>query len=299
MRIVTRPDFDGIVCAVLISETENIDKDIYWVEPGEIQNQSAEIMAGDILANLPFDTRCSLWFDHHISNKHKLPFQGAFEIAPSAARVVFKYYSENKKNVNNYKFLVDAADKIDAADLSRDEVCHPERHPFVLLSMTIFNRNKSDEAYWNQLIYLLRKHPLEEVLTHPDVHSKTNQVIEQNLQYRDILQKFTVTKGPVSITDLRSFDTPPVGNRFLVYSMFPNTYTSVKIRYADDDPNKIILSVGHNIFNKNSKVNVGKLLSNYNGGGHFGAGACSFHTDLSDKYIPEIINILLENRPDI
>lgn len=297
MRIVTRPDFDGIVCAVILHETENIDKNIYWVEPGEIQNQTAKIMPGDIIANLPFDKRCSLWFDHHVSNKHQIPFNGAFEIAPSAARVVYDFYAEKVEKVNNYKILVESADKIDSASLSLDEVRYPENHPFVLLSMTIYNRNKSDEAYWNNLIHLLRKHRVSDVLKNSDVEIKTKEVIEQNIKYKDILKKNTETRGHVSITDLRSFDPPPVGNRFLVYSMFPEVNVSVKIRYADDDTSRTILSIGHNIFNKNSNINVGKLLSRYNGGGHFGAGACSFPSDLSGSYIPEIIEILKENKP--
>ncbi len=92
MRIVTRPDFDGIVCAVLLYQAENINADIQWVEPAEIQTGKAKILKGDILANLPYSPDCALWFDHHISNKHEKPFKGAFEIAPSAAGVVYKYY---------------------------------------------------------------------------------------------------------------------------------------------------------------------------------------------------------------
>ncbi len=293
MRIVTRPDFDGIVCAVLLYNVENIDKPIFWVEPGDIQNAIIEIQPGDIMANLPYDDRCSLWFDHHVSNKTDKPFQGAYDIAPSAARVVYDFYKDKIKT--DYTELIDETDKIDAAQLSMDEVRHPEDHPYVLLSMTISNRNKTDEPYWNKLTGLLGKKNIQDILKDPDVREKCKMVIDQNIEYKKILTQHTEINKHISITDLRPFETAPVGNRFLVYSLFPDTVVSVKIRYADDDREKIILSVGHNIFNQHCHVHVGPMLSKYNGGGHRGAGACSFHISKADQYIPEIIETLLKN----
>jgi len=120
MRIVTRPDFDGIVCAVLLYEAENIDAGIYWVEPSEIQSGVIAVQQGDIIANLPFDPHCSLWFDHHVSNKPTQDFKGAFDIAPSAARVVYEYYKNLGKLDARFDELVQNTDIIDAADL--DEV---------------------------------------------------------------------------------------------------------------------------------------------------------------------------------
>ncbi|MBU0994617.1 MAG: exopolyphosphatase [Proteobacteria bacterium] len=293
MRIVTRPDFDGIVCAVLLLDAETIDTQILWTEPGEIQNNSVDINHGDIMANLPYDDRCLKWFDHHISNQINKPFNGAFQIAPSAARVIYDHY--RTKLTGRYEKLIKETDKIDAALLSMNEVCYPENYPYVLLSMTITNRDKADEAYWNKLVGLLRKRPIEAVMEDTDVKEKCEAIIKQNTIYKDILQKYTTLNQHIAITDLRSFDKAPFGNRFLVYALFPETTVSIRVRHADNDKNKIIMSVGHNIFNQNCRVNIGLMLSAYNGGGHKGAGACSFDAVHYDQYINEIIDILIKN----
>ncbi|MBN1932016.1 MAG: exopolyphosphatase [Desulfobacterales bacterium] len=295
MRIVTRPDFDGVVCAVLLFEAENIDVPVKWVEPNEMQGGLVDIQQDDIIANLPYDDRCALWFDHHYTNKINKTFKGAFKIAPSAAGIIFDYYSENFRR--DYSELIKETDKIDAADLSLDEVLHPENYPYLLLSMTVSDHNKADEFYWNRLIDLLRKYEIEEVLEDSEVKQRCLTIIQQNMEYREILKENTKLKAHISITDFRSFNKTPIGNRFLVYSLFPESVVNIKIRYDNEDREKLIVSVGHSIFNRNCNVNVGLMLSRFNGGGHGGAGACTFHVSKADDYIPKIIEILLRNEP--
>ncbi|RPH49236.1 MAG: exopolyphosphatase [Desulfobacteraceae bacterium] len=296
MRIVTRPDFDGLVCAVLIFEAENITAPVKWIEPHEIQKNLAEIKDGDIIANLPYDDRCSMWFDHHYSNMTDSTFKGSFRIAPSAAGVVFDYYEGKFKN--DYKELVRETDKIDSADLSMDEVSYPEKYPYILLSMTVSNRNMADEQYWNKLVRLLRKHDITEVMKDPEVMKRCAAAVEENKIYKLVLKKNTILKGQVSITDLRPYDNAPEGNRFLVYSLYPEAFVSVRIRYDSESKEKIALSVGHSIFNRKCNVNVGSMLTKFSGGGHRGAGACRFPSSKADEYINEIISILIENRPE-
>ncbi|MBU1054805.1 MAG: exopolyphosphatase [Proteobacteria bacterium] len=293
MRIVTRPDFDGIVCAVLLFEKERITKPVKWVEPHEIQHGMIEIKEGDIMANLPYDNRCSMWFDHHYSNTIEKPFSGSFAIAPSAAGVVFSYYEGKFKK--DFTELVRETDKIDSAQLSIDEVLHPENYPYILLSMTISNRELSDESYWNSLVHLLKDFDINTVMNDADIKKKCEKVIENNKAYKTVLLQNTVLKKHVAITDLRSFDDAPEGNRFLVYSLFPEANVSVKIRYNDSKKDKMAVSVGHNIFNTTCKVNAGKMLKKFGGGGHSGAGACRFPSEKADEYIAEIISILLRN----
>jgi len=296
MRIVTRPDFDGIVCAVLIYEAEKITESIKWVEPHEIQNRLIEIKEGDIMANLPFDDRCSIWFDHHDSNRIDSNFSGSFKIAPSAAGVVYSYYKGKIKR--DYKQLVEETDKIDSACLSMDEVLHPETYPYILLSMTVSNRGVADEAYWNRLVGLLMKRDITGVITDFEVKERCRAVVEENRVYKTVLSENTVLNKNVSITDLRSYDKAPEGNRFLVYSLFSEAIVSVRIRYDDSKRQRIALSAGHNIFNPKCRVNIGKMLSKFGGGGHKGAGACRFLTSRAGEYIPQIISTLIENRPE-
>ncbi|MBU2629967.1 MAG: exopolyphosphatase, partial [Proteobacteria bacterium] len=218
MRIVTRPDFDGIVCAVLLCQAKNIKTDIYWVEPNEIQTKKANILKGDILANLPYSPDCTLWFDHHISNKPQKKVSGAFEIAPSAAGVIYNYYKKKGKLDNRYDELVIHTDMIDAAVLNQDQVRHPEKYPYIILSMTIKNQGYADLAYWNKLVSLFMEADIHTILKDPEVKSRVDKVIEENAAYEKHLTENTKLIHNISITDFRSFDIVPDGNRFLTYS---------------------------------------------------------------------------------
>jgi hypothetical protein len=298
MRIVTRPDFDGIVCAVLLHEAENIDADIYWVEPSEIQSKKAIIQTGDIIANLPFDANCSLWFDHHVSNQPDKSVKGAFGIAPSAAGIIFHYYKQQGKFQDRFEELIEQTDMIDSADLTQDQVKFPERYPYLLLSMTIQNRGNSDQDYWNKLVGMLRKLPIERVLADSEVRGRCDEVIRENAQFGQFLATHTTLVKNISVTDFRSLDTVPSGNRFLTYSLFPDTIASVKIRYLGPEKDQVLLSIGRSIFNPGCRVNIGKLLARFGGGGHAGAGGCSLETATAQEKIDRILEIMTANEPE-
>lgn len=298
MRIVTRPDFDGIVCAVLLHEAENIDADIYWVEPSEIQNKKAMIQKGDIIANLPFDPHCSLWFDHHVSNKPDITVKGAFGIAPSAAGVIFHYYKKQGKFKDRFDELIQQTDMIDSADLTRDQVQFPERYPYLLLSMTIQNRGDGDEAYWNKLVDMLGKLPIERVLEDSEVRDRCDAVILENAQFGHFLTTHTTIMEKISVTDFRSLDTVPSGNRFLTYSLFPDTIASVKIRYLGPEKDQVLLSIGRSIFNQGCQVNIGNLLAKFGGGGHAGAGGCSLEATTAQEKIDRILEAMTTNETE-
>ena len=293
MRIVTRPDFDGVVCAVLLSDVLDITEPIKWVEPNDLQKGRVEIHNDDIIANLPYHQNCALWFDHHYTNCITMPFEGSFKVAPSAAGIIHEYY--NGKFKNDFGNLVEAADKIDSADLTLDEVLHPEKYSFIILSMTISNGDESDEAYWNLLVELLGKLDIQQVLEHPDVNKHCQSMLVQNEIYIAYLKENTKLIKHVAVTDFRPFEKPPVGNRFLVYSLFPGSYVNVKIRYEDQTKNRIVVNVGHSIFNPKCNVNVGLMLAEFGGGGHPGAGSTRFQASRAEDYIPKILDILLKN----
>ncbi|MDM8522729.1 exopolyphosphatase [Desulfococcaceae bacterium HSG8] len=294
MRIVTRADFDSVTCAVLLYEALDIREPVKWAEPSEMQKGLINVLENDIIANLPYHENCMMWFDHHYTNRIDTPFKGSFKIAPSAAGIIFEYYKDRFKR--DYTELVRETDRIDSADLTLDEVLHPENYPYILLSMTISSHKKSDETYWNRLVSLLRTYKIDTVIEDPEVRERCNIVIKQNKAYKVLLQEHTRVMGHVSVTDFRSFnEEAPVGNRFLVYSLFPEAVVSLRIRYDSEDREKVIVGVGHSIFNRNCNVNVGVMLSEFEGGGHRGAGACRFHASKADDYIPRIIDILLKN----
>jgi oligoribonuclease NrnB/cAMP/cGMP phosphodiesterase (DHH superfamily) len=295
MRIITRPDFDGIVCAALLFETENITHGIKWVEPRQIQTGSVEILNGDIIANLPYDSNCSLWFDHHVSNSPGVKISGSFAIAPSAAGVVYNYYREKNRINKNFDELILNTDMIDSADLTEEQVLHPEDYPYILLSMTIKNNDFKDIEYWNRLVEKLRHDSIETILEDPDIKSRCEDVVKANLAFETYLKEYTTVSNQISVTDFRPIEKVPSGNRFTIYSLFPESIASVKIRYMQNDKKFVLLSVGHSIFNQNCHVNVGNLLSKFGGGGHQGAGGCTLDTDTADQAIEHILNTLYEN----
>jgi oligoribonuclease NrnB/cAMP/cGMP phosphodiesterase (DHH superfamily) len=291
MRIVTRPDFDGVVCAVLLYDILDISEPIFWIEPYEMRHGNEDIRKGDIITNLPYVENCSLWFDHHYSNQIEKSFEGAFKIAPSAAGIIYEYY--NNSFSKDFAELVKETDKIDSADFSIDEVLNPEKYPYIMLYFTLSGRNKADENYWNKIVHLLSEYEILKVNTDPDVKKKINVIIEQDREYKNYLKNYTTKKKHLSITDFRSLSAEPKGNRFLVYSIFSDSLVNMKIRYDKNNKEKVIISLGQNIFNRTSKVHLGHLVSQYGGGGHSGAGSCHFHISEAEEKIDEIINILL------
>lgn len=294
MRIVTRPDFDGIVCAVLLIEALDVRVPVVWVEPNDVQKGLIRIQDGDVIANLPYDQRCALWFDHHYTNQIAGPFKGAFKIAPSAAGIIYAYFKDRFQR--DFSELVQATDKIDSANLTLEEVLHPENYPYVLLSLTVQNEDQPNEGYWNKLVELFRKSEIRKILEDPEVKQLCQTVIEQNDRYEEFLKTHTILNQHVAITDFRLFDRPPSGNRFLVYSLFPESFVNVRIRYENQKKQMVVVNVGHSIFNPKCKVNVGLMLVRYGGGGHRSAGSARFHASQSGDYISEIIDCLVKNK---
>ena len=282
MRIVTRPDFDGVVCAVLLHDVEEITEPVKWVEPGDIQKGLVEIRQKDIIANLPYDGRCALWFDHHFTNRIDTPFKGAYGEAPSAAGIIYTHYAG--KFPESRKELVVAADKIDSADLTMDEVQKPENYDFVLLAMTISNHEEPDTSYWNRLVELFRTKPVAVVLSDAEVRQNCERVITENKIYRKLLNQYTQVQERVAITDFRALKKAPTGNRFLVYSLYPEAHVHVRISNDVRQTDRIAINVGHSIFNPGCKVNVGLLLSQYEGGGTSRCGCLPFSCQQS-RYI--------------
>jgi hypothetical protein len=293
MRIVTRPDFDGVVCAVLLFEAEPVEAPVRWVQPSDLQQARVEVTGDDILANLPFHPHCRLWFDHHYTNRIDRPFRGAFSMEPSAARVIYSHYRDRFRK--DFSGLVDQADKIDAADLTLEEVRRPQDHPYVLVSMTIGDRDPSDAAYCSRLVDLFRELPIEGVAADAEVARRCRRAVHRNQAFEKELRAYTAVQGHVAVSDFRPLGRDPQGNRFLVYSLFPETSVSVKIRYADSERKQIRVSVGHSIFNRTCQVNVGLMLAQFGGGGHRAAGGCTFDTGLAEEYLPRMIEILRKN----
>ena len=314
MRLVTRADFDGLVCGALLTKFESIDAYLF-VEPKFMQDGLVKIRAGDIIANLPYDPNCTLWFDHHVTNTTPdfaepiVLGKGGFRLAPSAARVVYEYYKElsNKQqpvgkekttriskheiieflDSERIEYLLHETDRIDAGKLEPQDVLDPQG--YVLISMTTDGRNAGDEPYWLRIIELLRDASLEEILRDPEVSRRCQQIRDQQEELRKILLGQTIMKGNVIYVDLRGIREIPDGNRFLIFTLFPQGNIQVKVADDKQRENTTSISVGYNIFNTTSNVNVGELLSHYGGGGHKVVGSCRVSNDQAEMAIREIV----------
>lgn len=310
MRLVTRADFDGLVCGALITKFENIDSYLF-VEPKFMQDGLVEVRSGDIIANLPYHPNCTLWFDHHITNtmpefdRPIMPGKGGFRLAPSAARVVCEYYTETSKsndpegamrlaflNTQRMKYLLEEADKIDAGKLSREDVLNPQG--YVLISMTTDGRNAGDEPYWLRVIELLRDENLGNMLNDAEVKRRCQQILDEQEQLRKLLLEHATLKSNVIYVDLRGIDKVPDGNRFLIFTLFAAGNIQVKVTDDTQRANTTAISVGYNIFNPTSKVNVGELLQRYGGGGHKVVGSCRVPNDKAEQAIKEIVEAVTE-----
>jgi hypothetical protein len=316
MRLVTRADFDGLVCGALVTKFELID-DYLFVEPKFMQDGLVEIRQGDIITNLPYHPNCTLWFDHHITNttpdfpKPIVLGKGGFRLAPSAARVVCEYYTElgNRHqasgtskmppeeilsflNTERMKHLLQEADRIDAGKLEKNDVLNPQG--YVLISMTTDGRNAGDEPYWLKIIDLLRDKTLEETLNDPDVKRRCQQIRDEQEKLRKLLIERAELRRNVIYVDLRGVKEIPDGNRFLIFTLFPKGNIQVKVTHDPQRENTTAISVGYNIFNPTSAVNVGELLKNYGGGGHKVVGSSRVPNEKADQAIAEIMAAVTE-----
>lgn len=295
MRLVTRGDLDGVTSAVLITSMEDIET-IELIHPQDITDKKFSISGDDVMANLPFHPSCAMWFDHHeLTDSNEKPppgFRGRHEIAPSVARVIYDYYDDDA--LLPFSHLVTETDRFDSARLTRKEVLNPTG--IILLGFTIDSRSGIGgfKEYFVNLVDWLKTMPVSEILKQPEVERRTGLLQENNMAFLDLLKEHSRADGNVVITDFRSLDKTPIGNRFLVYALFPDTNVSLRLQWG---PGKefVAVSVGHHIFNRTCSTDCGRLASDYGGGGHRGAAAFPLPAGEADAKVADIIARLKAN----
>jgi nanoRNase/pAp phosphatase (c-di-AMP/oligoRNAs hydrolase) len=302
-RLVTRSDFDGLVCAMLLKELDIIG-DIKFVHPKDVQDGKIDITENDITTNLPFDPRVGLAFDHHESELLRNDpevFQGKYIIdgdAKSAARVVYDYYGGAEKFTRVSEEIMTAVDKGDSADFNEEEILNPEG--WVLMNFLMDARTGlgrfhdfriSNYDLMMELIDYCVDHTIEDVLKLPDVEERVKLYFEQQELFKEQLRRITRIEGKVAVIDLRNEETIYAGNRFMVYAMWPETEISVHVAWGFRKQNTAVM-IGKSIINKSSKFNIGELCLSYGGGGHANAGTCQLDNDKVDAELPHIFNKL-------
>ena len=298
MRLVTRSDFDGLACGALLKEIGLIDS---WkfAHPKDLQDGLVEITENDVLANVPFVEGCGLWFDHHSSEHERNQLAGKYKgesrITPSCARIIYEYYG-GKERFSHFDDMMVAVDKVDSGNLTIDEIQNPEGWilvGFLMDPRTGLGRWRnftiSNYQLMEKLMECCRTMNTEEILALPDVQERITIYKEQDQKFREMVNAHTRVEKNVIISDLRGVDPIYSGNRFLIYSMYPEQNISVWIVNGKGGKG-CSAAVGYSILNRTSHVNVGSLMLKYGGGGHKAVGTCQFPDETMDEQLPKLID---------
>lgn len=298
MRLLTRSDFDGLICAVLLKEAGVMD-DWQFIHPKDVQDGTVSVTENDILANVPYAPGCGLWFDHHTSEIQRLgqdlTFAGAVEPLKSCARVIWNYYGGHKTFPESFDGMLTAVDRCDSGDLTAEEIKNPTG--WILLSFIMDPRTGlgryKDYAISNyqlmmKLVDLCRKVSVEEILKDPDVRERTSRYFSQEKQFRYMLLDHGRAHGNVLVVDLR--DQPEIftGNRFTVYTLFPQCNVSVWVIWGRQRQN-IVITVGKSILDRTLATDIGALMLEYGGGGHTNVGTCQIPATQVDTALEAIV----------
>ena len=302
-RLVTRSDFDGLACAMMLREMDLIDE-IKFVHPKDVQDGKVELSENDITTNLPYDPRVSLAFDHHESEIDRLRAQETghkLVIDPnarSAARVVYDYYGGKAAFPGLSEELLAAVDKGDSADFTVDEILNPKG--WVLLHYLMDPRTGlgrfrefriSNYDLMMELISYCMDHPIDEILALPDVKERVDLYFEQAEAFKAQLRRIARVEGKVVVLDLRNEEIIHAGNRFMIYALYPEAEISVHVAWGFRKQNTAVM-IGKSIVNKASRADIGELCLRYGGGGHRNAGTCQLDNDAVDRLLPDIIAAL-------
>ncbi len=300
MRLVTRSDFDGLACGALLLEAGVID---HWMfaHPKDLQDGLVEITENDCLANVPYVPGCGMWFDHHSSEMERLELAGKYKgesrITPSCARIIYEYYG-GKEKFPNFDDMMVAVDKVDSGNLTIDEIMNPTGWilvGFLMDPRTGLGRWRkftvSNYQLMEKLMVACKDKTTKEILAMPDVIERIEVYNEQTENFKKMVTEHTRVEGKVIITDLRGVEPIYTGNRFMIYSMYPEQNISAWI-VSGRGGMGCSAAVGYSIINKTCDVNVGSLMLKYHGGGHKKVGTCQFTDENMATELPKMLEEL-------
>jgi oligoribonuclease NrnB/cAMP/cGMP phosphodiesterase (DHH superfamily) len=304
MRLLTRSDFDGLVCAAILKELRIVNE-ICYVHPKDVQDNKIKTTKNDVIANLPYVKGCRMWFDHHSSEIERLKLKGkidgAIEPVDSAARVIFNYFKARKpysQLVQKFEELVKIADIVDSAKFTKTDIINPQGWTmlaFITDPHSNFGKKHTFRISNLQLLKtlpdLLCNNTADEILAMPDFTERVEAYKKDIKEYKKILLENTKVAGDAVVIDLRGMEHIPIGNRFLEYVLYPEQNISIR---AVDGKNQqfVTISIGHSIINRTSDVDVGHLTLGYGGGGHKRAGACQVSYEDADKIIQKMLQVI-------
>lgn len=301
-RLITRSDFDGLVCAALLRELQMLE-DILFVHPKDMQDGLIEVTSRDIITNLPYLPNCHLCFDHHCSEaiRNGSVVRQNYILDPdadSAARVVYNYFGGSDRFSRISSEMMEAVDKADSARFDRDEILAPKDWVmlnFIMDPRTGLGRFRDFRISNYQLMLALidycRTHSIKEILALPDVRERVDLYNSQREDFLEQIARCSGVFGNVVVLDYREEDTIFSGNRFLVYALFPECNVSIHL-LKSRQPETTVLAMGKSILNRTNPVDIGKLCLQNGGGGHAAAGTCQIPAAEADELVPSIVKAL-------
>jgi nanoRNase/pAp phosphatase (c-di-AMP/oligoRNAs hydrolase) len=300
-RLVTRSDFDGLVCAALLKEL-GILQDILFVHPKDVQDGKVELTANDITTNLPYRPEVALSFDHHSSEDVRVTEDAgnrvAISSADSAARVVYDYYGGAERFPRISAEMMDAVDKADAAKFNESEILDPQG--WILLSFLMDPRTGlgrfrdfriSNYELMMQLIDLCVELDIDEILAQPDVAERVELYHEHAEAATEQIRRCSTVHGHVVVLDLREEEVIHPTNRFMVYALHPRCTVSVHVLWGLRQQNTVF-AVGRSIIDRSSTFDIGRLMLAYGGGGHEAAGTCQIDNERAEAVLAEIVGTI-------
>ena len=300
MRLVTRSDFDGLACAVLLKAANLIDE-YKFAHPKDLQDGLVQVTQNDILANVPYVEGCGMWFDHHSSENERIgnvEYRGLSKLSPSCARVIWEYFGGHAKFSPSLDTMLEAVDKVDSGRLSIEDIKNPVGWVllgFVMDPRTGLGRYRDYRISNYQLMLDMIEYcgtkTAEQVLAEPDVIERTERYFAQQKDFEDMIRRCARIEGKVIVLDLRNEPEIFAGNRFTMYAMYPECNVSIQVIWGLKQQN-VVFTVGHSILNRTCTVDVGSLMLAHGGGGHLRVGTCQIPTEKADEALPVIIEAL-------
>ncbi|MBU2648421.1 exopolyphosphatase [bacterium] len=302
MRLITRADFDGLVSAVLLVEKGIVDS-YKFAHPKDVQDGKVKTTPNDVLANVPFSEGCGLWFDHHESESDRhhhehFKFEGCVSHAASTAQVIWDYYGGVQTFGRKLLPMLRAVNIADAGSFLKEEVLNPEG--WILLSFIMDSRTGlgyfkdyriSNYQLMMNMIQYCRTMSADEIIAEPDVQERVIRYFDHQEKFKAMLVKSSHVQGNAIITNLLENETIFVGNRFIIYGLFPDQNIDIRIMWGRNREN-IVIACGHSILNRSSRTSIGRLMARYGGGGHSMAGTCQVGVDEWESVSAEIISTI-------
>ena len=233
-RLVTRSDFDGLVCAALLKEL-GLLHEILFVHPKDVQDGKVELTADDITTNLPYRPEVALSFDHHSSEELRVREDTGNRVmaadADSAARVVYDYLGGAATFPRVSVEMMEAVDRADAAQLSMDDILNPQG--WILLSFLMDPRTGlgrfrnfriSNYQLMMQLIDSCLDLSIDEILASPDVAERVALYRKHSEAAVGQILRCSTVHDRVVVLDLRDEEVIHPTNRFLVYALHPRVH---------------------------------------------------------------------------